>query len=195
MGRMKSNSGFSTAEMLLATMILGLSMTLLANGAAVIQSIYRRMLATADAQMILSQAETRLRNDLSRAETPKNEGIVTNYYIRSNDALTKCTLTVRPDRTEYSEKDYPDYVLYAQYVTNEVSKLDQLSLKNVRRLEDLQIPEAPVIKFDDNCFKVYGLRVRYQDKRTGNWETLCGSSDDSKPQFVIRALQPVTTGE
>ena len=178
----KSKSGFSTAEMLLATLILSLSMMLLSNGAAVIQSIYRRTLAATDAQMILSQTETRLRNDLSMAtkcDFDADGKTVTQYYISS----VGYKLTVSADGVLYREDDE--------------GNLDQISLKNVRRLEDLKIPEAPTIRFSDDCFQVYGLRVEYADNRNQT-VTLCGEAlpddlDNASAQFVIRALQSVTS--
>ncbi len=170
MREIKSKRGFSTAEMLLATLILSLSMMLLSNGAAVIQRIYRRTLAATDAQMILSQTETRLRNDLSMAtkcDFDADGKTVTRYYISS----VGYELTVS------------NGVLYRK---DGEGNLDQLSLKNVRRLEDLKIPNAPTIQYADGCFTVSDLQAEYSDNR--------GAKIPFKyPDIVIRALQSVTS--
>ena len=169
--------------MLLATLILSFSMMLLSNGAAVIQRIYRRTLAATDAQMILSQAEIRLRNDLSMAEKCDLDAdgeTVTQYYISS----VGYKLITHPDRDRYpSQERYPDGVLYRE---DDAGNLDQFSLKNVSRLEGLQIPNAPTIQYADGCFTVSGLQVEYSD---GRGSTLPFSS----PAIVIRALQSVTS--
>ena len=183
----KSKRGFSTAEMLLATLILSLSMMLLSNGAAVIQRIYRRTLAATDAQMILSQTEINLRNDLSAAEEYRTDnGDVTLYRVSSY----WYRLTVNEGvlyKERFSSPPQPD----------ETGSLEQISLKNVRRLADLKIPAAPTIRFSYDCFQVYGLRVEYTDNRNQTailcGETLPDDLDNAPAQFVIRALQSVTS--
>ena len=181
MGHAKSNSGFSTAEMLLATMILGLSMTLLANGAAVIQSIYRRMLATADAQMILSQVETRLRNDLSMA---------TGYKKISDDAyyyLNGCWYRLKIDNGVLYKEGFEAIPPEA----DAQGELDQISFKNTRRLENLSINSLPAITRNGDCFYVSGLCVEYKDGQNH----IIFPENSPNPQFVIRALQSASTGE
>ena len=164
-------------------MILGLSMTLLANGAAVIQSIYRRMLATADAQMILSQVETRLRNDLSMAEkyTLDAEGYVTHYYISPYWYSLKVDGGVL----------YKEGFLSLSPEPAEEAKLDQLSFKNTRRLENLSINSLPAITRNGDCFYVSGLCVEYKDGQNH----IIFPENSPNPQFVIRALQSASTGE
>ena len=86
MRKLKSNAGFTLLEMLMTTLILSFSMVVLVNGSVSIRRLYSDALRHADAQMILSQAETALRNDLSfaRAYKADNDGNVTEYWIYSN---------------------------------------------------------------------------------------------------------------
>lgn len=181
MKRVKANSGFTTAEMLITTLIMSLSFTLLANGVATIRNIYSKTMAKADAQMILSQVEISLRNDLSLVTkyalmTDKDGKEILQYYIPPY----WCRLVV-------NEKDKG--VLYKMRFQGQtppslgVKSEDcvPISYQHRNRLENLEV-FGPEIQYNsDGYFQVSNLKVTYQG------DTVAGSDSDS-PQYLIRAL-------
>lgn len=173
MKRVKANSGFTTAEMLITTLIMSLSFTLLANGVATIRNIYSKTMAKADAQMILSQVEITLRNELS---------LVTKVEWKDEDAGGKkilqyyippywCRLVVK-DGVLCKKKISPDGK----------EKIEPISYQHTNRLENL-VMSLPEIRYvnSDGYFQVSKLKVTYQG------DTVAGSDSDF-PQYLIRAL-------
>lgn len=178
MKRVKANSGFTTAEMLITTLIMSLSFTLLANGVATIRNIYSKTMAKADAQMILSQVEITLRNDLSlvtKVEYPKadknaEKKNILQYYIPPY----WCRLVVE-DGVLCKKKISPDGK----------EKIEPISYQHTNRLETLvmSLPEIRYVKsddyFPDDYFQVSNLSVKYQEDTVAGSEFL---------QYLIRAL-------
>lgn len=166
MGKMKSNGGFSLLEMLMTMLILSFTMVTLVNGSVSIKRLYSDALRKADAQMLLSQVETTLRNDLSFAR--------------------KCTVNSGDNLT------VTDYWVYFNHYT--VSDLEKrfITGDNARRLENVSIPfdasrypeDHVTIQYDGEYFTVSGLKVL--DKN--------GKTVQSGDGFIIRALSDVQSG-
>ena len=66
--KLKSKSGFTLAETLLAVLILLLVSVIVANGIPVARNVYNNVIIGANAQMLLSTAVTALRNELGTAK-------------------------------------------------------------------------------------------------------------------------------
>ncbi len=66
--KLKSKSGFTLAETLLAVLILLLVSTIVANGIPVVRNVYNNVIIGANAQVLLSTAVTALRNELGTAQ-------------------------------------------------------------------------------------------------------------------------------
>lgn len=167
MRKIKSNGGLSLLEMLMTTLILSFTMVTLVNGSVSIKRLYSDALRKADAQMLLSQVETTLRNDLSFArEYTVSGGVLTGY-------------------SKYSVQ----YSLSKENWENEEKRGFQtrfISSGNKSRLEGLSLDkETFKVKYDDatDCFTVSGLQVIYQN------ETILSGDD-----FIIRALSDVQSG-
>ena len=182
--------------MVITTLILGLSLTLVANGASAVQRIYRRTLAKADAQMIYSQIETNLRAELAFADkvTVDADKKVQTYEV----GYQLCDLTLK-------NKDGADSgLLYVRYydakrdpVTKEIQYKDDgsidydtttpyyyaISPKNRKRLEDLSIPDLPDIKYENGYFTVSGLQVEYDG------QNMIANADGT--QFIIQAANKI----
>ena len=182
MRRVKANSGFTTAEMLITTLIMSLSFTLLANGVATIRNIYSKTMAKADAQMILSQVEISLRNDLS---------LVTKYALMTDEDGKEILQYYIPPywcRLVVNEKDKG--VLYKKRFLTQTPPLSTnsggenvpISYQHKNRLENLEV-SVPNIQYvnSDGYFQVSKLKVTYQG------DTVAGSDSDF-PQYLIRAL-------
>lgn len=65
--KLKSRSGFTLAETLLAVLILLLVSTIVANGIPVARNVYNNVIIGANAQVLLSTSITALRNELDTA--------------------------------------------------------------------------------------------------------------------------------
>lgn len=65
--KIKSQSGFSLAETLLAVLILLLVSVIVANGIPVARNVYNKVIVGANAQVLLSTTVTALRNELGTA--------------------------------------------------------------------------------------------------------------------------------
>lgn len=180
MRRVKANSGFTTAEMLITTLIMSLSFTLLANGVATIRNIYSKTMAKADAQMILSQVEITLRNDLSlvtKVEYPKadknaEKKNILQYYIPPY----WCRLVVEDGvlcKKRFLTQTPP-------LSTNSGGENVPISYQHKNRLENLEV-SVPNIQYvnSDGYFQVSGLSVKYQEDTVAGSESL---------QYLIRAL-------
>lgn len=179
MKRVKANSGFTTAEMLITTLIMSLSFTLLANGVATIRNIYSKTMAKADAQMILSQVEITLRNDLSlvtKVEYPKadknaEKKNILQYYIPPY----WCRLVVEDGvlcKKRFLTQTPP-------LSTNSGGENVPISYQHKNRLENLEV-SVPEIQYDSNgYFQVSNLKVTYQDDPVAGSDSL---------QYLIRAL-------
>ena len=143
MRKAKSNGGFSLLEMLMTTLILSFSMVMLVNGSVSIRRIYSETLRKADAQMMLSEAETQLRNDLSFTKKYKTE---------DNNENGKLT-------------EYCKYSVWYPLSKEFAAATDALQAEKQRRLEGLTIPvnDLRVTKSGD-YFTVSGLRVEADGK-------------------------------
>lgn len=192
MKRVKANSGFTTAEMLITTLIMSLSFTLLANGVATIRNIYSKTMAKADAQMILSQVEITLRNDLSlvtKVEYPKadknaEKKNILQYYIPPY----WCRLVVEDGvlcKKRFLTQTPPPLSTNSggALSTNSGGENVPISYQHKNRLENLEVVSVPNIQYvnSDGYFQVSKLKVTYQGD-------IVAGSDSDFPQYLIRAL-------
>ena len=92
--KLKSKSGFTLAETLLAVLILLLVSVIVANGIPVAKNVYNNVIVGANAQMLLSTAVTALRNELGTAQDiqdPKGGKDIV-YYKSSIGAYSKLSI-------------------------------------------------------------------------------------------------------
>ena len=92
--KLKSKSGFTLAETLLAVLILLLVSTIVANGIPVARNVYNNVIVGANAQMLISTAVTALRNELGTAQdvaVGTNNTDIT-YYKPSIGAYSKLSV-------------------------------------------------------------------------------------------------------
>lgn len=89
--KLKSRSGFTLAETLLAVLILLLVSTIVANGIPMARNVYNNVIVGANAQMLLSTAITALRNELGTAQDVKI-GTDIIYFKSSIGAYSKLSV-------------------------------------------------------------------------------------------------------
>lgn len=92
MKKLKSKSGFTLAETLLAVLILLLVSTIVANGIPVVRNVYNNVIVGANAQVLLSTAVTALRNELGTARDIAVSGTNIIYYKSSVGAYSKLSV-------------------------------------------------------------------------------------------------------
>ena len=92
--KLKSKSGFTLAETLLAVLILLLVSVIVANGIPVARNVYNNVIIGANAQMLLSTAVTALRNELGTAQdvTVGTNNTDITYYNPSIGAYSKLSV-------------------------------------------------------------------------------------------------------
>ena len=194
--RLTDNRGFSLVEMLLTTLIMSLVMVVVTSGAAVAQKLYRNTMAKADAQMILSQVERYLRDDLSFADECEinADGKVKRYhkngfwYALANGPEGKSGLS--------ANFLYRTFDATGNAAGDDLNLLyEPLSASKSDRLERVYV-FVPDITYDsdENCFYVSNLRVTLEDKTTviageGSGSGQAGSAET--PYLIISALNPV----
>ena len=84
MKRLKTQSGFTLAETLLAVLILLLVSVIVATGIPVARNAYEKVVLAANAQAMLSNAITNLRDELGTAWKVKKENATTVSYFNAN---------------------------------------------------------------------------------------------------------------
>lgn len=90
--KLKSKSGFTLAETLLAVLILLLVSVIVANGIPVARNVYNNVIVGANAQMLLSTAVTALRNELGMAQEISCSGTNVIYYKSGIGAYSKLSV-------------------------------------------------------------------------------------------------------
>ncbi|MBQ6207400.1 MAG: prepilin-type N-terminal cleavage/methylation domain-containing protein [Oscillospiraceae bacterium] len=184
------NRGFSLMEMLITTLILSLVMVIVTSGVAVAQKLYRKTMAKADAQMILSQIERYLRDDLSFAdecETEADGKTVKRYhkngfwYALANGPTGKSGLSANFLYKTFSATGESENTLY-----------ESLSASKSDRLEDIYV-SVPVITYDsgENRFYVSGLRVMLDETTVIAGADSAQSGGTETPYLIISALNQV----
>lgn len=93
--KLKSRSGFSLAETLVATIILLLVSAIVAEGIPMAKNAYEKVVYAANAKVLLSTAITALRNEFSTAQRiypPDSETASITYYSADRGADSKIYL-------------------------------------------------------------------------------------------------------
>lgn len=183
--------GFSLVEMLMTTLILSLAMVIVVSGSSVAQKIYRNTMAKADAQMILSQIERNLRDDLSFADQCRldADGTTVTQYHKNGLWYTLA------NGTKANQAPYENFLYRTFRVTDSNGEFEDddpilyepLSSSNSNRLEEVSV-SLPKITYSDGRFQVSNLRVRLDAADTG---VLAGADDDTTPYLIIHALNKV----
>jgi len=94
--RLRSKSGFTLAETLLAVLILLLVSVIVANGIPVARNVYNNVIVGANAQMLLSTAVTALRNELGTAKEVNPNGTYVTYFNSERQAYSMISLNGTP---------------------------------------------------------------------------------------------------
>ena len=90
--KLKSHSGMSLAETLVAVIILLLVSTIVMRGVPVAKNAYEKVVVAANAKVMLSTAITSLRNELATAQRIKVGGSsLTNVYDETTGQINKST--------------------------------------------------------------------------------------------------------
>lgn len=193
--RFADNRGFSLVEMLITTLIMSLVMVIVTSGVAVAQKLYRNTMAKADAQMILSQIERYLRDDLSFAdecemdadgETVKRYHKNGFWYALENGPEGKSGLS--------ANFLYKTFSVAGESETENLNLLyEPLSPSKSDRLEAIRV-SVPVITYvsAENRFYVSDLRVTLEDGTTVIAGADSGEADSAEtPYLIISALNQV----
>ena len=112
MKRMKNQSGFTLAETLMAVLILLLVSTIVATGIPVARNAYEKVILGANAQAMLSNAITNLRDELGTAWEVNDEKdasggkTVISYFNANTGAKAKISLAT----TGYPAIQIQDYI-------------------------------------------------------------------------------------
>ena len=195
--RRSRTGGLTVLEMLLTTFLLALTTMVVAEGSRSVNAVYRRTMAKADAQMVLSQIETQLREELRFAEDvdadgsgnvtaykwhggwcgihtyTSSDGKVVLLYRRWVDASEDDAETTAA--TAFDDREMEDGLKTTLPVGVEpLSETDMASLEGIRAV-------LPTIAYDPahGLFTVSGLEVRAEDGH----HTLAGPMT-----FTVRAV-------
>ena len=210
--RFADKRGFSLVEMLITTLIMSLVMVIVTSGSAVAQKLYRNTMAKADAQMVLSQIERYLRDDLSFADECEidsqeseyddfdnhlTEGAVTRYhkngfwYELSNGPAANDMARTTPLYQNFLYKTFSaTEAPQGEFQSGEQKIYEPLSTSNSKRLEEIFV-SVPTITYipDENSFHVSNLQITLADGTT----VIAGSDSAETPYLIIRALNQVRT--
>ncbi|MBQ9346489.1 MAG: prepilin-type N-terminal cleavage/methylation domain-containing protein [Oscillibacter sp.] len=211
----RAGQGFSLVEMMMTMLIMSLVMVIVVGGASVAQKLFRNTMAKADAQMVLSQIERYLRDDLSFTDAcmieeaidyddngnliqydsdgDPVEWTVTEYH--KNGFWYKLQNGVNPVSAPRRNILYKTFSAVGEaqsggaddeFDSGSQILYEPLSASNSRRLEDIAV-QVPEITYipAQDCFRVANLRVQ----RDGT--TIAGAENDSEEYLVIRALNKV----
>ena len=198
----RANRGFSLLEMLITTLILSLVMVISTSGVAVAQKLYRSTMAKADAQMILSQIERNLRDDLSFADQYKlgpDGATVTQYH--KNGFWYGLENGNQTDKSPYENFLYKTFYATGESQDAEFDSAsnpilyEPLSSNNSDRLEDVSVSVPKIVYVYDetsaeNYFYVYDLSVELDGTVIAG---VYGEAADGEeaPYLIIRALNRV----
>ena len=209
--RFADKRGFSLVEMLITTLIMSLVMVIVTSGSAVAQKLYRNTMAKADAQMVLSQIERYLRDDLSFAdeceidlqrseydsEDNLTAGAVTRYhkngfwYELSNGPAENDMARTTPLYQNFLYKTFSaTEAPQGEFQSGEQKIYEPLSTSNSKRLEEIFV-SVPTITYipGENSFQVSNLQITLADGAT----VIAGSASAGTPYLIIRALNRVRT--
>ncbi|MBQ9038395.1 MAG: type II secretion system protein [Oscillospiraceae bacterium] len=164
--RLKSKSGFTLAETLLAVLILMLVSLIVANGMPTVRNVYNNVIVGANAQMLLSTSVTALRNELGTARdivvkngttvsyfngnpnrqayskislaTSAPNKIVVDPYINSLDKTTPLSGSKQRDLVSYAASNKDLYITYEKVEYDGTNDSDIIVFKNleVKRIND-----------------------------------------------------------
>ena len=196
--RFADKRGFSLVEMLITTLILSLVMVIVTSGVAVAQKLYRNTMAKADAQMILSQIERYLRDDLSFADECETEadGKTVKHYHK-NGYWYALSNGPQPSNDSERKSSLSANFLYKTFSVAGESEMENLNLlyeplspSKSDRLEAIRV-SVPVITYnsDESRFYVSDLRVTLEDGTTviaGAESVQSGGTET--PYLIISAL-------
>ena len=104
--KLKSRSGFTLGEMLVAVLILLMVSAVVAQGVPSAANVYRRTIDAANAQVLLSTTVNALRDELTTARGVTVTDNKVSYYSADTGARTQILVN---DRGEILVQDYMDY--------------------------------------------------------------------------------------
>ena len=201
----KASRGFSLVETLITTLIMSSIMVIVVGGATVVQKLYWNAMTKADAQMVLSQIERTLRNDLSYTDEckidprqsdydPDSElllaGVVTQYHKNGfwfrleNGTETNSS----PDKNLlYRSFSAAGESLRGEFENNQPQIFyEALSAFKNSRLERISVFVPKIIYLpEENCFHVSNLCIQ------SDGTTIAGSDSEGETYLIIRALNHV----
>ena len=185
--RRSRTGGLTVLEMLLTTLLLALATMIVAEGSSSVNAVYRRTMAKADAQMVLSQIETQLREELRFAEDvdmsdPAHplyqwhggwcgiqvyDGVLYRRWEEAADDTPEEDARARERaRAGFDDERYP---LTLKDDTGKLKAgVEPLSETAMTSLEGIHVPFPPTIAYDpaNGLFTVSGLQVWAEDGHT-----------------------------
>ena len=124
MRKLRSRSGFTLAETLVAVMILVLVAGIVAEGVPVAKNAYEKVVVAANARVALSTMVTALRNELTTATDVKvdSDNKTITYYSPERGARSKISLSSGTKEDGTTPSDDPEGTImiqeYLDYVKN-----------------------------------------------------------------------------
>lgn len=188
--KLKSQTGFSLAETLLATLILLLVSVLMANGIPTAKTVYEKVTIGANARVLLTTTVSTLRNELGTAKSiavdASNNAVI--YHSTDTKATSKIYL------------DSAGHIMLQEYAYGAYGGGDALnglsSPVPARRLvtavsatEKLYVTFTGISRVNDNLIEITGLQV----KREGDGDKVYATLGTTDNKLKIRvSFGPVT---
>ena len=190
--KIRSRSGFSLAETMLAVLILLLVTVVVSTGMPVVQNVYDKVVLGANAQAMLSTAVTALRDEFGTAYSIEKPATATTdnlyYYNAATGARTKLSRnkTNAAQLTTYAYDNDP-------LLHDEISDGEQAQVRNL-------VPDAntdlyvtyDTIACGDNTVTINNLRVC---KKSNDKVIAGGDTGTDNVNIIIRVLSEAPAPE
>ena len=191
--KIRSQSGFSLAETLLAVLILLLVTSLVTTGISTVQNVYDKVVLGANAQVMLSTAVTALRDEFGTAysiEKPATADADELYYYNAGTgARTKLSKNEETEAAQLTTYAYDNDPLLHDKITDGA----QAQVRNLvsDTNTDLYVT-YDTIACGENTVTVNDIKVC---KKVGNKVTAGGTTDADKVNITIRVLSEAPAAE
>ena len=158
--RLKNSSGFTLSELLITLLILLMVTVVMAAGIpSALRALYK-VEDSSNAQVLLSMAVTRLRDELSTASDVKVDGETTITYTTESGSRSKLTVETAGDDLGINLQEYID-------VITEGTQYKHLLVSNAAANKNLYVTYSEA-EYENGLVTISGLKaVKYKTESVG----------------------------